>query len=235
MYSQGDPSKHTSDLTEIVVFSILRDSECSECKRELWKGEFLRMEKDKPLCLSCADLDHLVFLPRGDAALTRRASKYSRLRVVVVRFSRARKRYERQGVLVEEDALARAEKECLGDAEARAQARERAAEVREAEDQEYIAAFARRIADLYPNCPVSTRTAIANHACVKGSGRIGRSAAAKQLDASAVELAVRAHVRHEHTAYDELLGRGVERHDARGRVEESVEKVLASWEAAGAK
>ena len=63
--------------------------------------------------------DHLVFLPRGDAALTRRASKYSTLRAVVVRFSRSRERYERQGLLVEEAALTRAEQECLSDAEAR--------------------------------------------------------------------------------------------------------------------
>ena len=47
----------------------------------------------------------LVFQPSGDAALTRRANKNSRLSAVVVRFSRARKRYERQGILVEEDAL----------------------------------------------------------------------------------------------------------------------------------
>ena len=227
-------SKQINVSTEIVVFSIIRPSECAECKRELWKGEFLRMEKDKPLCLSCADLDHLFFLPRGDMALTRRASKYSRMRVVVVRFSRARKRYERQGVLVEEDALTRAEKECLDDAEARARARERAAERREAEDQEYIAAFAQRLSQLYPNCPAQARTAIAGHACARGSGRVGRSAAAKQLHASAVELAVRAHVRHEHTAYDELLGRGVERFEARALVDERVEEVLASWKAASA-
>jgi len=37
-----------------------------------------------------------------------------------VRFSRARRRYERQGVLVDEAALARAEAECLSDADARA-------------------------------------------------------------------------------------------------------------------
>ena len=77
------------------------------------------MEGDQPLCLHCADLDHLVFLPRGNAALTRRASKHSTLRAVVVQFSRTRKRYERQGVLVEEAALERAEQECLADAEAR--------------------------------------------------------------------------------------------------------------------
>ncbi len=67
------------------------------------------MEGERPLCLTCADLDHLVYLPRGDTALTRRARKHSALSAVVVRFSRARKRYERQGVLVEESALEQAE------------------------------------------------------------------------------------------------------------------------------
>lgn len=81
---------------EIVVFSILKPSACAECGAELWKGSFLRMEKAKPLCLECADLDHLVFLPRGDVALTRRSRKCSVLSAVVVRFSRSRKRYERQ-------------------------------------------------------------------------------------------------------------------------------------------
>ncbi len=33
------------------------------------------MEDQGPLCMSCADLAHLIFLPSGDAALTRRARK----------------------------------------------------------------------------------------------------------------------------------------------------------------
>lgn len=66
------------------------------------------MEAANPLCLSCAKLDHLIFLPRGDAAVTRRAREYSPLSAVVVQFSRRRKRYERQGILIERDALARA-------------------------------------------------------------------------------------------------------------------------------
>ena len=98
---------------ELVVFDILRDSKCSECGKELWKGEFLFMEGERPLCLSCADFDHLVYLPRGDAALTRRAKKYSALSAIVVRFSGSRARYEREGILVEEVALERAEQECL--------------------------------------------------------------------------------------------------------------------------
>jgi hypothetical protein len=58
----------------LVVFSILRDSACGECNKELGKGALPLMEADRPLCLSCADLDHLIYLPRGDAALTRRAA-----------------------------------------------------------------------------------------------------------------------------------------------------------------
>lgn len=218
-----------SESSEIVVFSIVRDSECAECKRELWKGSFLRMEHDRPLCLSCADLDHLWFLPSGDTAMTRRASKYSTLRAVVMRFSRARGRYERQGVLVEQDALERAEQECLDDAEHRRRARERAAERRSAADQAYVDAFAKRVAELYPGCPPAEAAAIAGHACAVGSGRIGRSSEAKQLEAQAVTLAVRAHVRHAHTSYDELLAQGVDRADARARMHDRVRDVLARW------
>lgn len=67
------------------------------------------MEADHPLCLACAGLGDLEYLPAGDATLTRRAAKYSERKAVVVRYSRARDRYERQGILVEEAALAKAE------------------------------------------------------------------------------------------------------------------------------
>lgn len=42
-------------------------------------------------------MDHPTFLPSGDAALTRRAKRGSGMSAVVVRFSWARRRYERQG------------------------------------------------------------------------------------------------------------------------------------------
>jgi hypothetical protein len=220
------PSERQDD---IVVFWIVRDSACSECGEELGRGRFLRMEAEHPLCLACADLDHLVFLPRGDTALTRRATRYSTLHAVVVRFSRARKRYERQGVLVEEPALARAEQECLSDADARRLKRERSAARREEVDSAYVAAFAGRVGELFPACGADERQTIAEHACQKYSGRVGRSAAAKNLDASAVELAVRAHIRHEYTNYDELLARGVDRHEARTLVADAVDRILTNW------
>ena len=229
--SQGAVPKASerSKPAEIVVFWLVSDSVCAECGEELGKGRFLRLDGKRPLCLACADLDRLVFLERGDAALTRRASRYSTLRAVVVRFSRARKQYERQGVLVDEEALARAEQECLSDAEARQRARERAAERRQTLDVEYVEAFARRVGELFPGCPDAERRAIAEHTCQKYSGRVGRSAAGKELQAYAAELAVRAHVRHRQTRYDELLGRGVTREEARALTADAVEKRLNEW------
>ncbi len=216
---------------DIVVFWIISDSTCAECGQELGKGRFLRLEAERPLCLSCADLAHLVFLESGNAALTRRATRYSTLHAVVVRFSRARKRYERQGVLIEEAALAQAEAECLSDADARKAASERAAARRMELEAVYVEAFARRIGELFPRCPVGARQTIAEHACEKYSGRVGRSAAAKELDANAVELAVRAHIRHEHSPYDRLLAQGADRLDARQEVAAQVDSVMARWSA----
>lgn len=98
--SEKKKAKLTEKLTkapDLVVFEkVSEEGNCTECDTELHKGSFLFMEKGKPLCLQCADLDTLVYLPAGDAALSRRARKYSSLSAVVVRFSRARKRYERQ-------------------------------------------------------------------------------------------------------------------------------------------
>lgn len=82
-----------------------------KCHRCGGSGGFLIMEPPGPSCLACARLDALVFLAAGDAALTRLARAKSRTSAVVVRFSRARRRYERQGLLVEARALRDAERE----------------------------------------------------------------------------------------------------------------------------
>jgi len=214
---------------EIVVFSILKPSACAECGAELWKGRFLRMEKGTPLCLECADLDHLVFLPRGDTALTRRSRKYSTLSAVVVRFSRSRKRYERQGLLVESGAIERAQEECLNDEKKRRIAQEKAALVREQADHQYVAQFTESIRSRYPDCPAGEAEAIAKHACEKYSGRVGRSAGAKSFDATAIDLAVKAHVRHAHTEYDRLLSQGWERSEARSGVSGRVTEIMKQW------
>jgi len=219
--------KQTADLK---VFITTGESTCSECGEDLGRKAWITLvEGIGALCLSCADLDHLVFLPAGDAALTRRAAKHSTLSAVVLRWSRARKRYERQGLLVEAEALEQAEQECLADEEIRARRREREAVRREEGDREYVQQFAERVRQLYPRCPRGRAIAIAEHACLKYSGRVGRSAAAKSLDEQAVRLAVVAHVRHAETEYDVLLASGHDRWEARALVEEAVDRVLSRW------
>ena len=217
---------------DLKVFISNRDSTCDECDEQLGRQAWILLAGDRgALCLACADLDHLAFLPSGDAALTRRTKKHSRLHAVVLKWSRARKRYERQGLLADEEALAKAEEECLADEEVRRRQRERNALRRAELDEEYVARFARRIREVFPGCPGNWERTIAEFSCRKYSGRVGRSAAAKQLDEDAVRLAVIAHVRHVETEYDTLLGRGVDRYDARRRVQARIEQVLADWKA----
>ena len=80
---------------DLKVFISHQDSTCDECHEHLGHGAWITLVEGKgALCFSCADLDHLIFLPSGDAGLTRRAGKYSTLSAVVLKWSRARKRYE---------------------------------------------------------------------------------------------------------------------------------------------
>jgi len=227
---QATPNKN--DEREIVVFRVRRDAKCSECGDDLGGGRLLRKEGAGVLCLACADLDSLEFLPSGNTALTRRARKYSTLQAVVVEWSRSRKRYERQGVLVEPAALVKAEEECLQDADLRARQRLRAGLLREELDRSFVSSFASAVQLAFPRCPAPEAAQIAEHACQRYSRRIGRTAAAKELDAEAVRLAVIAHVRHTHTKYDRLLNQLWDRAAARDQVRENVTAVLQQWELA---
>ncbi|MEU6394930.1 DUF2293 domain-containing protein [Streptomyces sp. NPDC046939] len=210
-----------------VVFQPVKRRRCGACRAG--PLTLLVMADGQPCCLDCADLGHLVYLPRGDTALTRRSREESGLSAVVVRFHRRRGRYERQGVLVEEAALTRAEARCLADAEARARRRARDAAYRAAQDVRFEAAFTAEILRLFPGCPPERAAAVARHAGARGSGRVGRSAAGRALTRGAVTAAVRAAVRHVDTPYDRLLMDGVGRREARARVTGTVEAVLEAW------
>jgi hypothetical protein len=227
---QQDGTLQSERNQELKVFISSRESTCGECGENLGSKAWITLAGEKgALCLACADLDHLVFLPSGNAALTRRARKHSTLTAVVLKWSRARKRYERQGLLVEERGLEKAEVECLADSEVRARQREREAIRREEGDSKYLEEFAARVRELFPGCPAGREQEIAEHACLKYSGRIGRSASAKAMDEAAVRLAVIAHIRHRETKYDELLSNGRDRWQARAAVDVAVFRVLEKW------
>lgn len=231
--SSGQPGA-TRDQLDLKVFISRRDSVCDECHERLGSHAWITLAGDRgALCLACAELDHLVFLPPGDAALTRRARKHSALTAVVLKWSSARRRYERQGLLVQEEALRRAEDECLADAEIRIRRQEREAVRRRELDLVYVEEFARRIAQVFPGCPNDRARVIAEHACEKYSGRVGRSAAARRFDDEAIGLAVRAHLRHTETSYDRLLAKGTDRSEARWQVRERVEQLLEAWVQSG--
>jgi hypothetical protein len=79
------------------------------------------------------------------------------------------------------------------------------AQRRAGEDLELQAQMAEEIVRLFPGCPPERAQLIARHASVRGSGRVGRSAAGRALEPEALELAVAAAVRHDDTRYDELF------------------------------
>jgi hypothetical protein len=214
-----------------VVWISHKDGErCVSCAAELRSGDFIQIARATGIrCLTCAGFSDLVFLGSGDAALTRRAVSLSSRNAVVVKFSRARKRHERQGVLVEASAIERAEQACAQDAEAREAKRIKRQARDEIADREYMAEFTDGILKMFPSCPADEAKSIADHACRKNSGRVGRSQAAKDLEPQAIELAVRAHVRHVHTRYDTLLTEGLEPREARPMIRGKIEEILERW------
>ena len=101
--------ERASRAPELLVIQPLSDT--WKCHRCSGTGDLLIMESPGPACLRCTGLDDLQFLPAGDALLTRRVKAKSARHAVVVRFSKSRRRYERQGLLVEPSALAEAQRE----------------------------------------------------------------------------------------------------------------------------
>jgi len=100
--------------------------------------------------------------------------------------------------------------------------------------------FYEAILKRYPQVPPEDAKEIAEHTCTVGSGRVGRSGVVG-VD-SAVELAVRAHVRHNQTEYESLLYEASEgymtaeerqeaRFKAREQVADEIDEILVRWSA----
>jgi hypothetical protein len=80
----------------------------------------------------------------------------------------------------------------------------------------------------YPNIPSSDLGQVLNHAFMKGSGRVGRKGG--QSVERRASLAVGAHIRHKHTAYDDMLNRReMSREQARDLVWKTVRDIKLAW------
>jgi hypothetical protein len=224
-----DYARHMAKDDHVVVFRIRQDSACSKCAQALPSGSLLRLQDGKAFCMACGGLDQMEFLPAGDPALTRRATKRSARKAVVVEWSRPGKRYERRGTLLEPSAIVLARQECLADADKRQAKQAKAAVSREIEDRQYLADFTAELERLFPSCPPAEAAEISQHACEKYSGRVGRSAGAKELEPDKIRLAVIAHIRHVHTGYDQFFDINVRKADARRMVQAKIQRVLSDW------
>jgi hypothetical protein len=100
---------------------------------------------------------------------------------------------------------------------------------RREEDRKLAARMGKETGVLFPGCPADELAAIAEHTAARGSGRVGRTEAGRNLEERALTAAVIATIRHKHTEYDKLLAQGMDRAAARERVGDKIDEILASW------
>ncbi|TLS31011.1 hypothetical protein PpBr36_03491 [Pyricularia pennisetigena] len=94
-------------------------------------------------------------------------------------------------------------------------------------DDAGLRAFEQELRRMFPKAPTDAVETVARHALVKRSRRVGR-AGTMDMDKK-VRLAVTAHIRHLHTDYDAMLGRGVPREEARAKVWARIAEVADGW------
>jgi len=218
-------------FTQNIYLTKKETLRCSSCKKPVKLGQayVAETENHRGTCFSCSPFVKSAFLEPGNAALTRRSKKHSSYCGILFRWNRRRKRFERKGQYVEASAILKAQEECAQDELKRALKNEKAAIKRVEEDKIYVAAFSVAIRKRYPNCPKNREVAIAKHACEKYSGRVGRTANAKQFDGAMIDLAVEAHIRHKETNYDNQFKTGKTKRVIRSLVKEDITAVLKKW------
>jgi hypothetical protein len=78
-----------TEKSELKVFVSTRESICDECGEKLGRGAWITLVGDNGArCLACAEIEDLVFLATGNAALTQRARKGSKLSAIVLKWSK---------------------------------------------------------------------------------------------------------------------------------------------------
>jgi hypothetical protein len=110
--------------------------------------------------------------------------------------------------------------------EHKATAEQRAAAVQK-RDAAIEESFEEAMVTLFPKIPKAEIPQILKHSLKKHSRRVGRTGTVALHDR--VKLAVRAHIRHMHTDYDQLLKQGVDRATAREKVWARLNEVARLW------
>ncbi|MEZ0342465.1 DUF2293 domain-containing protein [Mycobacterium sp. pV006] len=197
---------------------ILAVDHAWECGRCGESGDLLLRDKNGGICTACAGLGHLAFLPPGDAALTRRTKKASRLTAQVFRWNARRFRHEHQGILTEPVAIETAARECLADPH---RLRRKAIV-----DERLRIEIADIIRAEFPGCPSVRVEAIAYYIAVRSRGRLARC---DSTDLDSVRLALTDFVRHTDTCYDDMLLRGFDRNESRQKVQPRLNRILDAW------
>ncbi len=103
------------DKSKNFVFSLSRASRCHACDKKLLPGQLVKLEQTQDekeaLCSACAKLDQLELVLKGNAKISRLASKHSAESFIVMKWSDMWKCYERIGILVTTEAVDQAQKE----------------------------------------------------------------------------------------------------------------------------
>ncbi|KAJ5826520.1 hypothetical protein N7447_003283 [Penicillium robsamsonii] len=165
--------------------------------------------------------DGYVLVPKGDVYITRhcRSRTKESERIVYVVYNRTGKRT--LGIRVPEEIYT----EVLESAAATKESRANAVQVRDAKD---LSKSRELLKSEFPLMPKETLKTVLEHAFLKGSGRVGRTAMIS--DDRKTLLAVEAHIRHVHTPYEKLLEEGVSRKDAREQVWPTIQAVERAWQ-----
>lgn len=177
------------------------------------------------------------FLPAGDAPLTRAVKTQARKSIVYVVKERKSRHYPpvAVGIFAPTEVIER-EKQRLSELRTE-EHRQKLVKLKKQKQDRDIKKFLAEVKDRFPGCPEQEAMVIAEWTCKIGSGRVGRSNTADDP----VRAAVVAHIRHTHTAYDDLLEQGREtwhdreearevRQNARWHVRSEVDAILSQWE-----
>jgi hypothetical protein len=180
-----------------------------------------------------------VFVPKGDVYITRHCRSktkeagkivyviyVSSFRLGLLQISQSQHHSGKRtlGIRVPEEI----HNEVLDSAAATKESRANAVQLRDAKDLSKARAL---LKTEFPLMPKDTLKIVLEHAFLKGSGRVGRTAMISEEKKTL--LAVEAHIRHVHTPYERLLDEGVDRKKAREQVWGTIQAIERAWQGNG--